>query len=256
VNKRLSDSTTRFSNRVDDYTKYRPKYPQASIDYMLDGVSVSDDSVIADVGSGTGILTEALLPTGAKVIAVEPNDSMRSASDQRLGQFSNYESVGGKAENTGLARHSVDLITAAQAFHWFELEPTRNEFSNIIKPGGHIALIWNRRVSQQSEFLLNYEKLLSSKIVEYSKVNHTNASDEVIKNFLGNQMQIQEFENHQMFDLEGLCGRLMSSSYCPAVGEPGHQALMDDLEALFDAHAENGRVQFDYVTQVYKAAAG
>jgi ubiquinone/menaquinone biosynthesis C-methylase UbiE len=248
-----SDATLRFSNRVDDYSKYRPGYPQEAINYLFDGMELDSQSTIADVGAGTGIFTELLLSSEAQVVAIEPNEAMRAASDQRLNTFSNYKSLAGTAEITTLADASVDLLTAAQAFHWFSIEKSKQEFQRILKPNGQISLIWNRRICTHSEFLEHYEFLLKSRIPEYNRVNHSNASDEVIRGFLGQNMSKAEFTNSQSFNLEGLKGRLLSSSYCPPVGEAGHTELMVELENLYEKHSTNGRVKFDYLTQVYKA---
>lgn len=247
------DSTKRFSNRVCDYVKYRPDYPVEAINYIFENTNLDSQSTIADIGAGTGMLTVALLPNGAWVIAVEPNDEMRDACDNQLSNYPNYESTGGTAEQTGLDDHSVDLITAAQAFHWFNVDRAKEEFQRILKPDGRIVLIWNRRVNAKSGFLSQYEAMLISNIAEYNRVNHANASDEVVTDFLGPEMKLVDFPNHQDFNFEGVKGRLLSSSYCPAVGEDGHAELMAELQKLYDQYEEDGSVRFDYRTQVYIA---
>jgi len=247
-----TDSKQRFSNRVDDYTRYRPGYPPEALQFILDQSNLNANSTVADIGAGTGIFTALLLTSGASVIAVEPNEAMRSAADRHLQSYKNYTSVAGSAEQTGLADQSVDLITAAQAFHWFDYAEAQKEFVRILKPAGKSVLIWNRR-DGSSAFMQQYDALLKDRLPEYNKVNHANATDERIGEFLGNQMRKVEFPSDQSFDLNGLKGRLMSSSYCPAVGTEGHDELMIDIEKLYTEYSTESGVQFDYSTQVYIA---
>ena len=248
-----ADSKKRFSNRVDDYTRYRPGYPPEALQYIYDQSNLNVNATVADIGAGTGIFTESLLKGGANVIAVEPNEAMRSAADKLLQSQKKYSSVSGSAEQTGLADQSVDLITAAQAFHWFSFAEAKKEFTRILKPTGKTVLIWNRRDSSESAFMQHYDALLTERLPEYSKVNHANATDECIGEFLGNGMQKVAFPSDQSFDLSGLKGRLMSSSYCPARGTDGHDELMTEVENLYQKYSTDSGVQFDYSTQVYMA---
>lgn len=245
------DPRQRFSDRVKDYTLYRPGYPADALNYIVGQSNIGSHSTVADVGSGTGIFTEHLLSVGAVVIAVEPNEAMRLASDVSLGSHDNYQSQSGSAEQTGLQDHSIDLITAAQAFHWFDVTVAKKEFRRVLKPEGMVALIWNRRDSRDSEFMQQYDALLKNRLPEYNQVNHSNASDELVGEFLGGNMQTADFPSHQQFDLVGLKGRLMSSSYCPAPGSPGHDELMVEIEKLYERYAGQAGVQFDYRTQIY-----
>jgi len=245
-----TDSKQRFSNRVDDYTRYRPGYPPEALQFIRDQSNLNTNSTVADIGAGTGIFTALLLNSGASVIAVEPNEAMRSAADRHLQSYQNYSSVAGSAEQTGLADQSVDLITAAQAFHWFDFAEAKKEFVRVLKPAGKSVLIWNRRDSS-SAFMQHYDALLKDRLPEYNKVNHTNATDERIGEFLGNKMRKVEFPSDQSFDLNGLKGRLMSSSYCPAPGTEGHDELMIEIEKLYSKYSTDTGVQFDYSTQVY-----
>jgi len=248
-----NNSTTRFSDRVKNYTRYRPSYPQEALNYIVSGLQLKSDSVIADVGSGTGLLTQSLLPFGSAVIAVEPNDAMRAESDSRLSVNKNYHSIAGQAESTTLENQSVDLITAAQAFHWFDVEATAKEFIRILKPQGHVVLVWNRRLNTATGFQQAYENMLVSSVPEYSKVTHANASDDVVEKFLGPDVVKWQCPHHQHFDLPGVRGRLESSSYCPSPEHEGYPELMAQLTNLFDEFACNNAVTFTYTTEVYKA---
>jgi len=262
------NTKTRFSDRVGDYSQYRPGYPPEAIDWIIEQASLEENFCVVDVGSGTGIFTGQLLgkinlpgtipgPISGKipgnnssVIAIEPNDAMREESDRLLGHFANYQSVAGSAEHTLIDDSSVDLITAAQAFHWFTPTETRAEFQRILKPDGHIALMWNRR-DCCTEFQAEYEDMLVSRIPEYTKVTHANSTDQVIESFLGSDIRKTTMKNSQAFNLEGLKGRLLSSSYCPALGQAGHTEIMRAVEELYDRHASNDSVSFDYQTQIY-----
>ncbi len=248
----MESSTTRFSNRVDNYARYRPSYPADAVTFIQSRFSLTADSVVADIGAGTGLFTQLLLDAGLQVTAVEPNDAMRAEADRLLSGYPGYSSVAGSAEQTGIEDHSVDLVTAAQAFHWFDPVPTRNEFSRILKSGAGICLIWNKR-DASSGFLQQYESLLSEMLPEYNQVKHTRFSDDDLVATLGRELDRETFNYQQSFNLDGLKGRVMSSSYCPVAGEPGFAPFMQKLEALFNAHQHNGQIVFSYLTQVYCA---
>ncbi len=248
---RAKDTTSRFSDKVGDYTKYRPSYPTVLVDFICQRFSITPLSLVADIGSGTGIFTKLLLQNGLRVIAVEPNQAMRDESDRQLAQFENYQSLNGTAEQSQLGSASVDLITVAQAFHWFDLSLTMDEFARILKPEGGIALVWNRRDSTQSEFLREYERMLQAMIPEYNKVKHTNLADQEILQFLGEGSKIYNYETKQRFDFKGLRGRLLSSSYCPKPHQDSFEPLMDRLQTLFDHYAVGDQVLVPYKTQLY-----
>jgi SAM-dependent methyltransferase len=247
-----SDATTRFSSRVADYVRYRPSYPDAILHLLLQECGLSVDSVVADVGSGTGILSELLLRSGCEVIGVEPNAEMRAAGDRLLAGKPRFRSIAGTAEATGLPDSSVDLITAAQAFHWFRPEPTRSEFLRILRPPYRVALIWNERRLHGTAFLAGYEKLLQTYALDYQRVDHRRLDHSDISSFYGHsRWKLSSFSNRQDFDFEGVRGRLLSSSYAPHAGMPGYEAMLAELRRLFEAHHENGTIAFLYDTQVY-----
>jgi SAM-dependent methyltransferase len=239
--------TERFSDRVQDYSRYRPSYPAALLDH-LQGYGLGPDASVMDVGSGTGILTELLLERGAIVHAVEPNGPMRAEAERRLGDNPRYHSVAGTAEATGLPAASVDLITAAQAFHWFDIAPTRAEWARVLRPGGWVALIWNER-KKEGEFSLGYGKLANGFVDEAGQERRRLANpDAQIAAFFRHEKF--SFDNHQVLDLAGVKGRALSSSFWPQSG-PAFEASMQELEALFSLHQEDGLVRLDYVTEVF-----
>lgn len=175
------DSKKLFSNRVDDYVKYRPTYPTEAIDYLYDIVKLRRTSTVADIGSGTGIFAKLLVERGTNVIAVEPNQEMREASQQLMEHVPNFRAVAGSAESTGLPNQSVNFIVCAQAFHWFDRSASKLEFQRILKPGGKIVLVWNSRLTWGTPFLEGIERLLHKFGIDYTKVNHRNISHDELR---------------------------------------------------------------------------
>jgi SAM-dependent methyltransferase len=214
--------------------------------------------VVADVGSGTGIFTRLLLGTGARVLAVEPNDPMRAAAEQDLRGFANFESVRGTAEATGLPDASVSLVTSAQAFHWFDPEGTRREFGRILGRGGSCAVIWNTSIVDASEFALGYERIKEEFGTDFQRVRHESieSSGRFDAFFGAGTWTREDFENSQTLDLAGLKGRLLSSSYAPKEGHPRHPAMIAALEALFERCRKDNLIRMEYRTKVFLGRLG
>jgi SAM-dependent methyltransferase len=253
----MTDVTQRFSSRVENYVKYRPGYPQGIVETLRNECGLTSDSIIADVGSGTGILTEMLLRNGNLVYGTEPNREMREAAEGLLKYYPRFRSVAARAEETTLPDHSVDFVTAGQAFHWFDREKTREEFVRILKPRGWVALIWNERVTTTTPFLVAYEQLLKDYSTDYEQVDHRRIDDDVIRDFfVSENFRLKQFNNVQVFDYEGLKGRLLSSSYAPEAGHQNYEPMLAELERIFQAYQDEGRVAFEYVTQMYYGQLG
>lgn len=246
------DSTQRFSSRVENYIKYRPRYPQAVIETLKEACQLTPDSRIADVGSGTGILAELFLQNGNPVFGVEPNREMRAAGERLLQPYPNFHSINGQAEATTLADHSVEFVTAGQAFHWFDRTSTRAEFQRILKPGGWVMLVWNERDTTSTPFLRAYEQLLDDYATDYAQVDHRNVDEAALESFYApGGLSSKKFSNRQEFDYDGIQGRLLSSSYTPEAGQPPYAAMVAELRKIFQAHQVNDRVAFEYVTTMY-----
>lgn len=246
-------STERFGNRVDDYVRWRPGYPAELAPWLMNRCGLMAGDPAADVGSGTGLFTRELLLQGLRVTGVEPNAPMREAGDRFLAAFGeHFRSRAGTAEATGLAEASMRLITVAQAFHWVRPVEARAEFARVLQPGGHVALVWNVR-REDTPFLKGYEALLHRHAPEYANSGVPAQADlAVIRSFFSPADFVQHsFPYVQRFDREGLRGRLLSSSYAPAAGTAGHEPMLADLDALFDACQRDGRVSFDYDTRVF-----
>ena len=247
----MTNSTQRFSDRVENYVKYRPGYPPEVIDLFRREMNLAPDSVVADIGSGTGISAWMFLENGNAVYGVEPNGPMRAAAEEFLKTFPKFHSLDGTAESTGLPDASVDIVVAAQAFHWFEPVLTHREFKRIRKPGGFTALTWNERQLDTTPFLRDYEQFLLKFANDYTKVRHENVTEESLKAFFQKEFRTAVFSNSQVFDLEGLLGRVASSSYMPNEMDESFPQMKKELQILVAKHAENGKIEILYDTAVH-----
>lgn len=244
-----SNATSRFSDRVDNYVRYRPAYPPFALQVLKDECSLKPGDMIADLASGTGIWTRMLLENGNCVFGVEPNAEMRQAGERLLAQFPLFTSVVGTAEATTLPQASVQFVTAAQAAHWFDPSKARREFARILKPGGWLVLLWNERLTDTTPFLRDYEQLLLTFGTDYKEVRHEHTM--VDQFFDSAPFQERVFDNRQEFDYAGVEGRLLSSSYAPGPEHPKHQPMLNELKRIYDKHAVAGRAIFEYKTRVY-----
>jgi ubiquinone/menaquinone biosynthesis C-methylase UbiE len=246
----MRDSIERFGDRADEYAKFRPGYPAPMLRFLRD--VVSPPAVVADIGSGTGILTGQLLDKGYELYAVEPNGPMRSQAESTLGDRPRFHSVRGRAEATTLPDRAVDLITCAQAFHWFDRVKAKLEFCRILKGNGRVAIVWNERLENASEINRKYDDILRRMAPEYSNVNHRKVSLEDIEAFFAEgEVQLCTFPNEQVLDRRGFLGRLLSCSYVPNVGQPGHHEIVDAVSHIFDEYEIKGKVTFVYETRLY-----
>ncbi len=245
------DPVERFSNRVENYVKYRPDYPREIIPYLEQHCGLTRDSVIADVGCGTGVSSRMFLENGNTVIGVEPNEAMRAAAVEQLENLPNFKIVDGTSSKTTLADTSLDFVIAAQAFHWFDAERTRPEFVRILKPDGHIVLIWNERQTDTTPFLKEYEAFLLKFAYDYGTVRHENIEAKKLREFFQNEYGSATFPNIQIFDFDGLKGRMLSASYMPNEKDEIFDAMIQELQTLFAKHEENGRIRVLYDTNVY-----
>ncbi|HUG54600.1 MAG TPA: class I SAM-dependent methyltransferase [Vicinamibacteria bacterium] len=247
-----ADPTARFSDRVDDYVRTRPGYPAEVLEALRDDLGLRSEHVVADVGSGTGILARLFVDNGNLVHGVEPNRAMAAVAERDLGPSGRFRAVEGRAEATGLAGRSVDLVSAGQAFHWFAVPETRAEFLRILRPPGGVALAWNLRRLDSTPFLRAYEAFLHHWSVDYAAVSERHAEPASLRAFFGEHgWREHRFDNLQVFDLAGLRGRLLSSSYTPRAGDPRREPMLAALDRLFAEHAREGQVAFEYDTRVF-----
>ncbi len=245
----VSNATSRFSDRVENYVRYRPSYPAEALRTLQCECGLSPHHAVADIASGTGIWTRMLLENGNNVFGIEPNAEMRQAGERLLAPFPKFSSVAGTAEATPLPDKSMDFVTAAQAAHWFDRKPARREFMRILKSGGWLVLLWNERLTDSTPFLREYEQLLLTFGTDYQEVRQE--TDAVNEFFDPAPFQERVFEMRQEFDYTGIEGRLLSSSYAPGPDHPSHAPMLRELRRIFDAHAVAGRATFDYKTRMY-----
>lgn len=249
------ESTQRFSNRTPFYHQYRPRYPQAVIETLKTELGLLPEWIIADVGSGTGISSELFLKNGNLVFGVEPNDEMRAESVTHYGSYENFKPQKGTAEATGLPEHSVDLVTAGQAFHWFDLEGAKREFGRILKsPEQYVVLFWNTRKAESSPFMTDFQALVQQYSVDFQKVQHGRVFEEearALSILYNGSYERRVFSNDQVLDYAGLKGRVLSASYAPLEGHPNYAPMLTALEALFAQYQRDGQVTIEYATQIY-----
>ena len=247
----MLDPTKRFSNRVENYIKYRPTYPPDIIKLLEAKCGLTPESVIADLGSGTGILSGLFLTNGNRVFGVEPNREMRAAGDRLLARYPKFSSVNATAEATTLVTASVDFITAGQAFHWFDRVKARAEFERILKPNGWVILVWNGFRVEISSLNTAYQQLVLQYGTDYQEVRREVIGCEVESFYQPGKCDCARFEFQQVFDFEGLKGRLLSSSYAPEPDHPSYKPMLHELREIFDANQKDGGVVFFYETELY-----
>ena len=247
------DPKRRFSSRVDNYSKFRPCYPQVIISFLESEKALYKDSIIADIGSGTGILSKLFLKNGNRVYGIEPNIDMRNAAELFLKKYQKFHSIDGSAESTNMEENSINIITVGQAFHWFDQIKARKEFSRILKPEGFVVIIWNNRKRSGSMFLEAYEDLLLKYGTEYRKISNIQIDFEnfygIGKNTEGYKREV--FDNYQFLDYPGLKGRKLSISYAPLENHPNYNNMITELGKVFNGSNHNGLVKFEYETEIY-----
>ncbi|MCB1023443.1 MAG: class I SAM-dependent methyltransferase [Acidobacteria bacterium] len=247
----MADPTTRFSNRVENYVKFRPGYPDEIVQHLSRKIDLTPASVIADIGSGTGISSKIFLENRNTVYGVEPNAAMRSAAETYLSAYDNFIGIDGAAENTTLDKQSVDIITAFQAFHWFDNPAAKLEFKRILRKGGFLCLVWNERKLDSNEFLRDYERFLVEYGTDYEKVRHDQITKDSIEASFEKPFSVFTLSNEQILDFEGLKGRLLSSSYIPSETDAKFDEMLKNLFTLFSRFEEKGRIRIQYDTNVF-----
>jgi SAM-dependent methyltransferase len=270
----MENSTPRFTRRVENYIKYRPRYPQAIIDLLRKECHLTPQAIIADIGSGTGLLTELFLNHGNRVFGIEPDPDMQAAAAYLLQGHPHFTSIAATAEATSLTAHSIDMVTAGQAFHWFDPQRARSEFLRILVPGGWVVLVWNVQKTTGTPFLAALEQfwqtyltreglqgvatgqalttlLQQTRPVYAWRLNPERADQELLSPFfrpVGYNMKT--FENPLVCDFEGLKGRVLSGGSAPSTEHPRYTEMLEALEAIFQVYQVNGTVTIEQETRV------
>lgn len=240
---------TRFSSRVDNYLKFRPKYPRKIISFMKHKLKLVSDSVVADIGSGTGLLSILFLEHGNKVYGIEPNEDMRKAGEQYLRKYNKFYSLNASAENTSLKPNSIDFIVAGQSYHWFDHKKSKIEFKRILKSKGKVVLIWNSK-SDTDNFTRIYVEIVKSHSKNYNIINNKSRKENTFIPFFSPELfYTKHFTNEQNLNWLELRGITLSFSYVPLVGSE-HNALFKELKDLFLKYQINKKIVFKYKTEV------
>jgi ubiquinone/menaquinone biosynthesis C-methylase UbiE len=252
MRKRAVDTTRLFCSKVDNYAKYRPSYPSIIISVLEEKCGLSSSSRVADVGAGTGNLSRLFLQNGNQVIGIEPNFEMCFVGKVLLSNYPRFRNIIATAEETALPDHSVDFVSAGQAFHWFDARLACREFIRITKPKGGVVLIWNIRQSSKTAFARAYEDLCVRYGVNYDPRLQREPNIGNIRSFFAETgYSFHAFDNQQLVNFDGLKGRFLSSSYIPGEGDPNYMPMLKALKEIYERHQSNGTVHFDYETRMY-----
>lgn len=243
------DFTKRFTGRASFYSTSRPNYPRRILDLLRSEIDFDETYTIADIGSGTGLLSQLFLENGNRVLAVEPNDEMRGLAEKSLSRFPRFLSVRGTAEQTGLERASVDLVVIGQALHWFDPEASSREFARILKTNSQVCIAYNDRNNEDS-FMKDYDQIVRR--YARNRASVPSIDDAYLPRFFKNGKYSKfSLPNEQLLDLEGLLGRMTSASYMPSPSDQDHFALLrENVARLFKTHEKLGKVRMLYDTTV------
>ncbi|MGI2335777.1 MAG: class I SAM-dependent methyltransferase [Dehalogenimonas sp.] len=237
-----------YTARIESYANYLPGYPTAYIDYLTQRGKLRDDSIIADIGAGAGILAKAIAPRVNRVLAVELDEKMRLAGVENCRSVPNITVIPGSAEGTGLESSSIDLLTAGQSFHYFDTEASKLEFRRILKPGGLTALSWHIRVR---DYLFGeaFENLMRQFCPDYrgASVNEW-PTGQFFKN---GEYERRTFANHRLVDLETLIGYALSMPFSPTKGEARFSEFVEKLATLYDKYSDHGKLELRAAVDSY-----
>lgn len=260
----MARSADPISQRVDHYIRYRPRYPEAVLDSLKAECDLAERHIIADIGSGTGLLAELFLKNGNRVLGVEPDPDMRAGGQYYLREYPAFSSVAATAEATTLPAGSVDFVTAGQAFHWFDLEAAKREFARILTPPGWVVLVWNVQRATGTPFLealqafwqdrrfLKFESRQAAEQmaqVQAYRLNPQLAREKLFEPFFGPDAYREKmFDNPMTVTSEGLKGRILSNAPTLEPGDPLYGTMLSTLDEIFQAHQEKGTVTIEHDT--------
>lgn len=241
-----------FSGKADVYKKYRSEYPDIFLDYLYSDLGFSPQSIIADIGAGTGMLSKCLLQRGSRLIFVEPNEDMFNAAKAEFGQNERCVFIKAPAEETTIPSTSVDFVTAARSFHWFDSERFKTECQRILKPDGRVLIIWNndklpQEITEETDALSRkYSALFENQ--PHRKNKTTEAFGQFFKN--GSYEHVK-FEKESEMNKETFIGRFLSRSYAPNEGEENYEVFVNGLKEIFDRYANKGCITTTNCTECF-----
>jgi SAM-dependent methyltransferase len=239
----MSPTDRPYATRAEHYAKHRPRYPAELLQILTKECGLSPDWVIADVGSGTGLLTELFLENGNAAFGVEPDQAMREAGEHYLRAYSEFRSVAGTAEDTTLAENCTDIVTVGQTFHWFDLVQAKAEFRRILRPGGWVAVVWYQPAHDGSPFLRAQSEVMQRHVRPLTQPPRNRLDDATLSWFLGEERSdTRAVESFEMLGLDGVKGAALSSAYAPEPGGAASEAMMTELTELFEQHQRDGQV--------------
>jgi ubiquinone/menaquinone biosynthesis C-methylase UbiE len=245
----MADTYSQYSQTVEFYRRYRPRYPQTLITWLAGECGLAPDQVIADIGSGTGQMTELFLQHGHPVYAIEPNMDMRLAAETDLCAYPLLTSIAATAEATTLPDHSVDLITVGNAFHWFNHTQARAEFLRILRPSGWVMLAWNLERNTGSPFAIAFERWWQQHIdpvARFTRLSERKLPNYIAQFFGEGRFKQTSLDNYQVCDFDALLGVALSTLKAPQAHDPRYLPMRDDLQAIFSQHQSGGTVTLEY----------
>ena len=246
----------KFTGKAELYKKFRPSYPKELLDYLYSQIGFSKDSTIADIGSGTGIFSRLFLERGSTVYAVEPNNDMRETSVKDLSAYKNFISIDASAENTGLHEKSIDFVTVAQAFHYFDRQLFKQECIRILKPGGKVVIVWND-VDKDNDLIRKSGSIIEKyRIHDKSGQKQSGNLFEYSDFFIDGIYEYRTFRNDLYESRERFIGGNLSASYAPnEKSDPEkYNGFVKELNDLFDEYSVNNMLHFPQFTRSYAGA--
>lgn len=243
----------KFNHLADIYEKYRPSYPEEYIKETITKCHLDSESLVADIGAGTGILSRQLLHNNLKVVGVEPNSDMRKIL-KKLETNENFRAIDGTAEHTNIENNSVDLIVVAQAFHWFDKEKFKKECKRILKPNGKVWILWNQ-LDENKEIVKEQKKIDDKYTNRFQEVNGilsaTKKEDKIQGFFKDNIYEAKVVDNPLENDKERFIGSNLSKSYSLKKDDVNYDKYIEAFGKVFDKYSENGKVMIPNKTYGY-----